>query len=268
MSLVASAASPASSSILETVAVSPWTGYVLTLVFGALSVVLYYAGKRVKIPVYRTHGANLIRDLASTVEGLTIRFPGYGQPIKNLTVTRVVFWNRGKTAIRRTDVSKKDLVRIKCKPGVVILQASILATSSPTNNFMESVNIDKNCVNLDFDFIDYNQGVVVQIFHTGVSDMDLELAGTIIEAKAVERIRYPGKDGHRFDIRFYRGCSFYGLVLLALYPGHVDQCAVGSNRQCHYHGDAHTGDHDTSWYVDDHSANSQEKAAKRPKSLR
>src|SRR5260370_23931015 len=94
------------SSIWDGLAHSSWLtliGFIATAVSLILAVVFYFKGKRDKDPRYWTHGANLIRDLTPLVSGLQIKFRGHAEPITQLTVTKLLFWNTGQEPIRKGD---------------------------------------------------------------------------------------------------------------------------------------------------------------------
>lgn len=90
-----------------------------------------------------------------------------GQTIDDLTVTRFAIWNSGNRLLNSNDiVDTKPLSITSNDDGPDILDASIIKRSEESNKF----TIDKksaHCAELQFDYIDKQDGIIVQILHTG-----------------------------------------------------------------------------------------------------
>lgn len=101
-----------------------------------------------------------------------------GQTIDDLTVTRFAIWNSGNRLLNSNDiVDTKPLSITSNDDGPDILDASIIKRSEESNKF----SIDKksaHCAELQFDYIDKQDGIIVQILHTG-SAKDISLSGLI-----------------------------------------------------------------------------------------
>jgi preprotein translocase subunit SecG len=191
--------------LLQKIADNPFLvllGYVLTVLFGVLSVVLYFRGKKEKRPQYCTHGSNLFQGLKGIVPGVSVHFPGHSDPIPRLSVAKLLFWNQGKETIRRQDIVKGEPIRIVCNAGK-ILQANIIDQSEPSNRFSETVSQDHETVTLNFDYMDPGNGVTLQIFHTAPSDKQLEMRGKIVGAKEIFRSVYDHIENRRRARGFY-----------------------------------------------------------------
>lgn len=100
----------------------------------------------------------------------------YGEhPIRNLTVSRFVIWNSGNKLLNHSDiVEEKPLSITSSDKEAEILDASIIKRSEESNKFV--INKKENrCVELEFDYMDKKDGVIVQILHTGsINDFDLD----------------------------------------------------------------------------------------------
>jgi hypothetical protein len=180
--------------LLKDILQDPLFGNLGTVFFGIVSiiltVILYNRTKKEKRPRYCTHGTNLFQGLTQHVAGLQLHFPGYSAPIPSLTVTKLLFWNEGKDTINKSDVATKtEPIRVICREGVVILQADIIQANQPANAFAETVAQDRKSLNLTFDHMDKGEGVVLQIFHTGTSDEDLDVRGKI-KGAVIQRLAY------------------------------------------------------------------------------
>ena len=154
----------------------------LTVIFGVLTIVLYFKGRRVKRPVYAIHSAHLIRNISDRVNLLEVRYAG--EVIPNLTSSRIAFWNQGKETIERDEIAEGDPLTIKAIPGLKILDAKIVRSVNTANRC--EVYMNGSAVAINFDFLDFDEGAIVQVLHTGNSSSDLTVTGTI---KGAGRIR-------------------------------------------------------------------------------
>lgn len=108
-----------------------------------------------------------------------------GQTIDDLTVTRFAIWNSGNRLLNSNDiVDTKPLSITSNDDGPYILDASIIKRSEESNKF----TIDKksaHCAELQFDYMDKQDGIIVQILHTG-SAKDISLLGLIKGGKKLK----------------------------------------------------------------------------------
>lgn len=75
--------------------------FILAIIGLVLAVIFYLKSKKIKSPYYAIRSINLIEDLISKIESLEMLFRG--KPIKNLTVTKLAFWNAGNDTINYQD---------------------------------------------------------------------------------------------------------------------------------------------------------------------
>jgi hypothetical protein len=101
-----------------------------------------------------------------------------GQPIRNLTVTKVSFWNGGRQTINASDVVKADPVRITLTEGH-ILEAPVLFFKNKANQFAAELSADGKTIAITFDYMDKDEGVILQILHTGKSSANISVVGKI-----------------------------------------------------------------------------------------
>jgi hypothetical protein len=113
--------------------------------------------------------------------------PGYGSPVKALTVTKIAFWNAGTETINRQDVVKGNPLSLRAKSGVVILSVSILERTMTFNKLECGLNRERTEATITFDYLDHNDGVLIQIFHSGTGNDDIQLEGTIKGARSIQR---------------------------------------------------------------------------------
>lgn len=160
---------------------NPWLALIgfiigiLGLVFGFY---FYMKSNKTKLPCYSGRSYNVVEGLGSVLEPLKILYSG--QEIKNLTITKIAFWNAGKDTIDYIkDIAPANPLIIRVVEGCKILDAKILKQNNPVNRFSINISNDFCSALVKFDYIDKDEGAVIQVIHTGKSNADLDLFGTI-----------------------------------------------------------------------------------------
>ena len=159
-------------------------GLILLALFSfILMIVFYFRSKRFKRLYYSIKSNNIIKDFTSKFDSLEISIGG--KNVEHLTATQVIIWNGGKDTIRKNDITKIGPLEIVLKEAIQILDTKILAINNPANE-ISIRKIDsqkgKSSLQLYFEYLDMNDGCVIQIIHDGYSPDDLILTGTIIGA--------------------------------------------------------------------------------------
>jgi hypothetical protein len=139
--------------------------------------VFYRKSLRVKEPCWAIRSNNLIQDNISQMSGLEIEYKGH--EVQTLTVSKVLFWNKGFETINRDDIVAANPLRIKCSDDVQLLDTKILSENTPSNRFSIEIDDTKSFGNMTFDYMDKDDGVIIQIIHTGTSSSDIAIVGNI-----------------------------------------------------------------------------------------
>ena len=166
--------------MVEWLGTNPWLGIVslIIAVLGvALAIIFYIKGKKVKLPCYTFRSNNLVKDLVSRIDPLEMRYSG--KQIENLTVTKIAFLNAGRDTIDKRDIVSADPLTVHVKGGYKILEPIKLYEINPSNQFSTITSEDRSYFTLQFDYVDKEEGVVIQFFHTGLSNEDVEISGRI-----------------------------------------------------------------------------------------
>lgn len=100
-------------------------------------------------------------------EKLSIMYDG--QDVEDLCVTKLTIWNSGNRTINANDMVASRELTISTNDCCKILDAEIVKISETTNKFRISF-AGPNVVKVSFDYADKNDGVVVQVIHTGLDD--------------------------------------------------------------------------------------------------
>jgi hypothetical protein len=173
---------------VEDLVTNPWLNLIIGFSGIALAIIFYLKGKKIKRPIYDIKSSNVVSDIGGKFDQLELIYKN--QKINNFTVSMVSFWNAGNDTIDWNDVAELDPITISIKDDYQILDAKILNTVNPTNDF--SIHkIEDNIVYIKFDYIGKSQGAIFQIIHNGKSDEDLKFKGTL---KNMVILKYIHKD--------------------------------------------------------------------------
>jgi hypothetical protein len=183
--------------------------------------VFYKKSEKHKSPVYFMKSNNLIQDNRYKLNGLDISYKG--QKITNLTITEIAFWNQGREVIERDDIVKSELLRIETLEGIEILDAQIIRFNNSTSGVtIEQKNPQR--VNLSFDYLEKDNGVTVQIIHTGKETGNIFINGKIKGAEIREHsIKRPIIFAYVFLILF----SF--LIVTSIFSFYMDIVLIRNN---------------------------------------
>ena len=159
-----------------------------------LATFFYLKGKKEKKPTFQIRSFNLVKEFSKKVTNIELLYSG--ENVENLTITKVVFWNRGDEPIRKDDVAVADPIKIVVDSKYEIFEAEILNDIANEANRFELVKNGNKSIIITFDFILPGEGVAVQIAHSGLSSEDITLTGTIIGAGKPEEIVYDPDQTH------------------------------------------------------------------------
>lgn len=193
-------------SLLNTLSNNPFLNVVflcLAIFSILLSVIFYLKSKKTKDPSYLVKSYSLIENHVTTIDGLEILFND--KSISCLTLTKLSLWNNGRQTIDRTDIAPADKLRIELTSPGEIISAKATSAYDEANNI--DVVVNNNSAEITFDFLDYGNGAIFQIYHTCASDQQPELVGTLKGANKIKYGKYKElflteKVLHPFDLLF------------------------------------------------------------------
>jgi hypothetical protein len=162
---------------------STWMSLVIGLVGGIpITWLFMWLAKKEKQPRFAIRSVKLIEKAKATFPELTIRHKEHEEAIDDLSVVIVAVWNAGTKAIRKEDIPSSDQLRIESAENARILGASIIESNNPASNAVCEYDKETSTVYLGFEFLNYKNGFVLQLLHTGKNSDALTVTGTIIEA--------------------------------------------------------------------------------------
>ncbi|MFT3911426.1 MAG: hypothetical protein QM737_18530 [Ferruginibacter sp.] len=158
---------------------------VLAILSIILSFYLFIKSKKKKRPQYSKRSINVISDKIQSVGDIKISYQG--KNVNNLTVTKIVIFNSGNETINNDDQAASDKLRIIASDGVELLGTEVLFMSSSANNINFTIN--DNVVDLQFDYLDPNQGFIIKIIHSGKNSSALDVKGTFKSSGEVKEVK-------------------------------------------------------------------------------
>jgi hypothetical protein len=149
----------------------------IAVVIGLIALVLYLKDRKVKKPRYEVRSYNIIRDFEAKTVPLDISY--LGKDVGNVTISKVLFWNAGNETIKWEDVASAEPISISVVGGYTILYAKTIGVKNTANKIEEPERRGEASVVVKFEYLDKDDGAVVQLVHTGNSSEDIQVAGTI-----------------------------------------------------------------------------------------
>ncbi len=161
---------------------------VTTFIIATLAIIIaiyhYKKGKKEKKPIYITRSINLVKENINKINSVNILYQG--KEVETLTITKLAFWNAGKETIHNNDIAPSDPVIINIDTDYKFLDAEIIFSKKEANNF-NLIKIDDHKYKLDFDYIDYKQGAIIQLYHNANNSNSVQIIGTIKSCNNINR---------------------------------------------------------------------------------
>lgn len=211
-----------------------FTGWLLAVLFSGYSIYTFIKSREEKEPrcCYKTY-----RNLVKLSEDNALLITYQGIPVDQVSTTYIFFWNKGRKPILRSDVQKQ--LSIYFPSEVTILDYKVINVTRLEIDFSISNLATKeelefvprlpkertpvkiaNRLDICFEFLDKNDGVVIEVKHTGSPEVKLEIEGTIlsvpkgIECKEIKQeILYRPPFNTRKELQI-----FGGFIILAFIP--------------------------------------------------
>jgi hypothetical protein len=159
---------------------------VVAVILGIISIVLTIKLIRNKKPTWAYQTSKIIGLGTNAPPELKLSFAG--KAVKAVFKSTVIFFNKGKDTIRKSDITKDVLIKFE---GAEILRDPIIKRISRDANEFQATKIhgtNDNSIKLDFLYLDKDDGAVLEILHTECKE--IELLGNII---GVNSIKYTGR---------------------------------------------------------------------------
>jgi len=181
---------------------------IFTLILGGLiSWFIAIKMKKAKDPIHFFKMNRLIAEGETEISNISnLKVTYKNENVYNFSSTFLAFWNNGKETITRDMIV--ETLSFVMNENCMIFDAQIVYCTDQSNEFAISVSEDKTNVKLDFKYLDYKQGVVIQIFSNVTSTHEHDFCGVIMGAR---RLYSPKKS----DKRLFFHLINLGVLMLA-----------------------------------------------------
>lgn len=156
-----------------------WVGSLIGIIGILIAIVTYRKSKIGQRLVYQSSATKIIGKNQNTPEEIQIYFRGSEVP--RVIKTNLVIWNSGNETIKSSHVTKEDPLRIQIEESESIISYRILKETRHTNK-VNLVPDKENVLLFNFDYLDPNDGVRVEILHTDDKN-PVVFKGTVIGMK-------------------------------------------------------------------------------------
>lgn len=173
--------------ILDLINQNPWLNVVfilLTLSSIFFSFWFYFKSKKSKKPTYALRTFNLIKEKINKIDSVEIQYHNY--KIDNLSITKIAIWNNGRETISSIDIAQNDPFLINIEEGFSLLDCDILYEKNKANGFSLNKR-DANNIEIKFDYFDFNEGIIIQLYHTATEEEKISVKGSFKGTKSIER---------------------------------------------------------------------------------
>ncbi|EJM44831.1 hypothetical protein PMI26_01830 [Pseudomonas sp. GM33] len=144
-----------------------WVGSLIGLAGFIGAVVVYFLTRKRTSLSYGYLAQHLLGSSSDALPPqITVQFNG--NPIPRLTRTVIVLWNSGENTLLGSDIVQSDRLRFHGGTDGEVLSISVLKASRVVNEFTvhKASSHAPNEAVMDFNFLDANDGAVVEILHT------------------------------------------------------------------------------------------------------
>lgn len=143
-----------------------WVGSIIGLIGIVLAAATYFLTRQRSRFAYRCVGR---RFLGLSADGLPqdISVQYKGREIPRLTRSLVVFWNDGERSIGSDDITSTDPLRMHLEDGEILAATVLKQSRSVCQVHVDELPGSSTDVVVSFEFLDSNDGAVVEILHTG-----------------------------------------------------------------------------------------------------
>lgn len=165
----------------------PWLNAVFLILAVASfvsAIAFYFKSRRERRPVFRLRSFPLIEGRVTQVPALRITFAD--RPIDDLVLTRVALWNRGSEPIEPANMAATEPFRLVINSPAILLGARIVHAANPANGFSVDSDFSANVVTIGFEYFQRDEGIVVEVYHTGASQTSVSLHGTVKGARPLQ----------------------------------------------------------------------------------
>lgn len=179
---------------------------IFSVVFGIWQ---WYKSKRKKELSCYKNSYTIVKGGKSLLPDLELKYKN--EQIHELVITKYAIWNSGNEVLHKEDIVEIKPLQVSCNgENTRILDVKILQESDNTNQFVIT-DVNKKYARINFDYAARNDGIVIQIIHTGDSQ-DVMVECKIKGGKSVKLLN---KDKEYKYNRFVEKAMVIGLGIVS-----------------------------------------------------
>jgi hypothetical protein len=174
---------------------SPWAaglGIALSVAFGVVGLVtayiFYRRSLREESPCWSIQTSTVIGPTDETLRNnLEIRYKN--RVIERLSVSKVLFWNRGSATMRLDMWAPSDRLRIQATSSdTQLLEAAVISDNNAASAFTVELADDCKVGWIHYEYMRPGHGCVIRVVHTGLASTDLRVVGSAEYGRPLELI--------------------------------------------------------------------------------
>ncbi len=153
---------------------------VIGLVLAAVGLILYLKSTETIAPICYFVSQSIIETASESVSKIKLFYDN--AQVDRVSKTYVCIWNNGRKPITKLDIPTPENMKILLldpHDKISLLDFKVLEASRPEINF-GITKVNHNSVRYHFDFLDYHDGVTLELLHTGSETTDLIITGTLL----------------------------------------------------------------------------------------
>lgn len=149
-----------------------------------VSIYLYFAGKKYRQIAYTCETLN-VSFVNNPIGNMKIN-PTYNEKeIKNLSITDLIIWSKGRKVINSYDVAPKCPLTIHMPSNAEILEYQVVYQNELANNFNLSLCESNDCIIIDFDYLSRKNGIALRVIHTNNCNGQVYVDVTLKDGKSI-----------------------------------------------------------------------------------
>lgn len=155
--------------------INPLTALIIGILLGITGIILTIISKQNKFLIFKYSTDRLISNFKSAYEGLTLKYNN--DDIESFCKTKIVLWNKGKSSICSNDITEKDPLKFHVG-NALIFNYCIIGMNDDSIDLDLKLSEDKKHIIIYFDHLNYNDGFIIQLFHTE-NENSFSVTGTL-----------------------------------------------------------------------------------------
>ena len=155
---------------------------VLAIVGIVLAIIFYYRSLKDKKLVFSHQTIQLVGRNLTSLKNIDIRYNN--KIVERLSLTKLAIWNSGRDAIRSADFATTNPLIVTCAENNTIYDFQVSYQNA--NNKIEIKRSNEKLLMISFEFLNLNDGFVIEIYHSGNMSSDIIVQGTVIGGKQIK----------------------------------------------------------------------------------